>query len=240
MEQFALTYLKEVKELYEIYGKVKLAIIYAENFDPKQELYIAPINQLRSSLDHFFKAAAHPDDMEYELKEAKEHLDRAGYDAFEIFASNLGIIIVEKLNKYSTETLTTIFPDYYKIIKPKLIEIRANLGEIRKRKKTSVNGNNDSFNSYFSQIEVLLNFDKNVDYSIPALEEYHQKKLKEDIEIQKKAKKERQRDRFFNVVFVGIIAAIISGILVWAVTTHFQKSPTSSTTTNTTNSPVSR
>ena len=99
-------YLKKVTELFSLYEKVKLCIIYAENFDPKDELYVAPVNQLRSSLDHFLKAAVHPDDMTYELNEAREHMDRAGYDAFEILASNLGKTIIEKLNVYPTDVIT--------------------------------------------------------------------------------------------------------------------------------------
>ena len=40
-------------------------------------------------------------DMENELKEAKEHLNRAGYDTFEILASNLSLHISEKMKRYS-------------------------------------------------------------------------------------------------------------------------------------------
>jgi hypothetical protein len=206
-------FFNKIKELFDLYEKVKLAIIYAENFDPKQEFYLAPSNQLRSSLDHIFKAAAHPSDLEYELKEAKEHLDRAGYDAFEVLASNLGLSLVEKLNGYSTETLTNVFPDYYQIIKPKLIEIKAKLGEIRKRKKDSSLGSGDSFSSYFDQIEVLLGFNKTVDTMIPSLEEYHQKKLKEKL-----------KERFFNVVVVGILSAVIGGLIVFFISTYVQQS----------------
>ena len=206
-------FFNKIKELFVLYEKVKLAIIYAENFDPKREFYLAPSNQLRSSLDHIFKAAAHPNDLEYELKEAKEHLDRAGYDAFEVLASNLGLSLVEKLNGYSPDTLTNVFPDYYQNIRPTLIEIKAKLGEIRKKKKDISLGSGDSFSSYFDQIEVLLGFNKTVDTMIPSLEEYHQKKLKENF-----------KERFLNVVVVGVICAVISGLIVFFISTHVQQS----------------
>lgn len=195
---------EKIKGLYETYEKVKLTIIYAENFDPKQELYLAPINQLRSALDHLFKAIAFPDDIEYELKEVKEHLDRAGYDAFELFASNLGLTIIKKLGKYPTDVLSIVFPDYFQVIKPKLIEIRSKLAEIRKSKKSN---NIDSFSSYFSQIEVLLDFDKKVEYTIPAIEEFNQKKIKE-----------KRKERIFNAVVIGIISAVAGGIIVYFIT----------------------
>jgi hypothetical protein len=213
-------FFNKIKELFDLYEKVKLAIIYSENFDPKQELYIASINQLRSTLDHIFKAAAHSNDMEYELKEAREHLDRAGYDAFEVLASNLGISLFEKLNSYSTETLTTIFPDYYQSIKPNLLAIQAKLGEIRKRKKDSILGSENSFSSYFDQIELLLDFNKRVDCMIPSLEDYHQKKLSEEAEKQAIERKEKFKEKLFNVIVVGIVSAVLSGLIVFFITNH--------------------
>jgi hypothetical protein len=214
-------YLKKVTELFSLYEKVKLCIIYAENFDPKDELYVAPVNQLRSSLDHFLKAAVHPDDMTYELNEAREHMDRAGYDAFEILASNLGKTIIEKLNVYPTDVITTNFPDYYQVIKPKLIEIRANLADIRKRKKNSTTGSDESFSSYFDQVLLLLEFNKNVDFNIPSLEEYHQKKLKEEAIKKEEGRRIRKKERIFNFFIVGIASAVISAIIVYFATTYF-------------------
>jgi hypothetical protein len=214
-------YLKKVTELFSLYEKVKLCIIYAENFDPKDELYVAPVNQLRSSLDHFLKAAVHPDDMTYELNEAREHMDRAGYDAFEILASNLGKTIIEKLNVYPTDVITTNFPDYYQVIKPKLIEIRANLADIRKRKKNSTTGSDESFSSYFDQVLLLLEFNKNVDFNIPSLEEYQQKKLKEEAIKKEEGRRIRKKERIFNFFIVGIASAVISAIIVYFATTYF-------------------
>lgn len=199
-------FFNSVRELFDLYEKVKLTIIYSENFDPEQELYVAPINQLRSALDHIFKAVNHADDMEYELKEAKEHLERAGYDAFEIFASNLGIQIINKLKPYTTTDITNTFPEYYKEIKPKLTEIRANLGQIRKHKKEN-NGKIDSFEAYSDQINTLIEFDKKVNYAIPAIEEY---KLKR--------KKEKHKD-----IFKNIIIAIVSGLIVYFITKSMHK-----------------
>jgi hypothetical protein len=212
---------RRTNELFALYERVKLCIIYAENFDPKDELYIAPINQLRSALDHFFKASVHPDDMDYELKEAQEHLDRAGYDAFEILASNLGKSIVDKLAGYDTDVLTEAFPEYYQVIRPKLIEVRANLAEIRKKKKHSKNGVDDSFSSYFDQVLLLLDYNKTVESHIPSIEEYKKKK-----------KRERRKERLFNVVIVGILCAIIGGLAVYFAIKWFdnQKEPEKSKT----------
>lgn len=202
------------QELNALYEKVKTCIIYAENFDPKEELYVAPINQLRSSLDHIMKAAAHIDEMEYELNEAREHLDRAGYDAFEILASNLGKDIIEKLKPYPTHVITTVFPKYYESIKPKLIEIRANLAEIRKRKKSVSDdkGIDVPFGAYYQQVQLLIDFNKVIETHIPALDEYYTKwKNEEQIRITAE-KKARFKDRVFNFIIIGIVSGLIVAI----------------------------
>ena len=106
------------RKLYDVkvlYNKVKSAIILSENFDPNREFYVATSNQMRSTLDHIFKAMeGDTSDMEYELKEAKEHLDRAGYDTYEILASNLSLHISYKMKRYSASVISNIFPEYYK------------------------------------------------------------------------------------------------------------------------------
>ena len=111
----------KLEELFSLYDKVRQSVILLENFNEEQKMYIAPINQLRSALDHIFKAINICDDFEqceYELREAKEHLDRAGYDTMELLAANIGITIVEKLKRYDTKTITEVFPYYFTTIKP--------------------------------------------------------------------------------------------------------------------------
>ncbi|MCX6249379.1 MAG: hypothetical protein NTX61_01375 [Bacteroidetes bacterium] len=92
-----------VSGLYTDYVKVKEAIISAENLNPEKRVYIAPLNQLRSALDHILKAsvAETKESIEYELVEAKSHINRAGYDAFEITATNLFPLIRSTLYLYT-------------------------------------------------------------------------------------------------------------------------------------------
>ena len=128
----------KLKKLFPLYENVKKAIILAENFNENSEMYIAPINQLRSALDHIFKSvkiATESESCDYELKEAKEHMERAGYDALELLAGNLGTSVIKKLELYDTDTLTHVFPDYFTQIKPKITEIRQNVAERRMERK---------------------------------------------------------------------------------------------------------
>ncbi len=188
----------KLEELFPLYDKVRQAVILLENFNEEQKMYIAPINQLRSALDHIFKATNVCNDIvqcEYELKEAKEHLDRAGYDTLELLAANIGITIVEKLKRYNTKTITEVFPYYFTTIKPQLTDIKSIVASLRSNKK--INSGN-SFSAYFEQISVLINIDKKVDIMIPSLEEYEKKKKKEK----------------FRTWGISILSSIISGLLV--------------------------
>lgn len=188
----------KLEELFSLYDKVRQSVILLENFNEEQKMYIAPINQLRSALDHIFKAINFCDDFEqceYELREAKEHLDRAGYDTMELLAANIGITIVEKLKRYDTKTITEVFPYYFTTIKPQLTDIKGIVASLRCNKKID---SDKSFSTYFDQIYILINIDKKVDTMIPSLEEYEKKKKKERL----------------KTWIISILSSIISGLLV--------------------------
>ena len=188
----------KLEELFSLYDKVRQAVILLENFNEEQKMYIAPINQLRSALDHIFKAINFCDDFEqceYELREAKEHLDRAGYDTMELLAANIGITIVEKLKRYDTKTITEVFPYYFTTIKPQLTDIKGIVASLRSDKKID---SDKSFSAYFDHISILINIDKKVDTMIPSLVEYEKKKKKERL----------------KTWVISILSSIISGLLV--------------------------
>lgn len=188
----------KLEELFSLYDKVRQSVILLENFNEEQKMYIAPINQLRSALDHIFKAINICDDFEqceYELREAKEHLDRAGYDTMELLAANIGITIVEKLKRYDTKTITEVFPYYFTTIKPQLTDIKGIVASLRSNKEID---SDKSFSTYFDQIYILINIDKKVDTMIPSLEEYEKKKKKERL----------------KTWIISILSSVISGLLV--------------------------
>ncbi|MDE5999784.1 MAG: hypothetical protein K2H04_06930 [Bacteroidaceae bacterium] len=196
-----MSFYDSLRNLYDLYDKVRQAIILVENFDKDRNMYIAPINQLRSALDHIFKAvsfAENKERSEYELKEAKEHLDRAGYDALELLAAYLGIAIIKKVAQYDNNTLTTVFPAYFTVIKPKITDIKNRVAILRSEKKIN---SEISFSTYFDQITELIELDKNVDVMIPSLEDFKQRD-----------KKSRIKQSIIWIVST-ISTAIISGII---------------------------
>jgi len=194
---------KKLNKLFPLYEAVKSAIILAENFDEKREMPVAPMNQLRSALDHIFKAvSANQDrDCDYELKEAEEHMTRAGYDALELLAGNVGADIIVKLQPYDTETLTTVFPAYFRHIKPKITAIRLSIANRRMERKDDVD---KSFLAYFGEIKELISINADVDKIIPSLQEYNNKKEKEE-----------RNKRFWQYVIGPILALIIAGLFAY-------------------------
>jgi hypothetical protein len=191
----------KLNELCFLYEKVKLSIILLENFDEKREMYIAPMNQLRSTLDHIFKAvsiAPKTIDSDYELKEAREHLERAGYDALELLAGSLGTSIINKLRPYDTKTLTSVYPEYFTSIKPKITGIQQSVAERRMERKID---SDKSFLAYFAEIVELVDINKSVDRMIPSLQEYCDKNGKE-----------KRKDYFWKIV-IGLISVVTGYLL---------------------------
>ena len=194
---YKIDFYNSLKELYDLYDKVRRAVILVENFDRGRQMYIAPINQLRSALDHIFKAvncADNREHSEYELKEAKEHLDRAGYDALELLAGNLGTSIIEKVAQYDNKVLTSVFPVYFTEIRPKITDIKNIVANLRSEKKID---SEKSFSEYFDQITELIDFDKRVDVMIPSLEEFEQK--------ENKSRNKKWLFRILSGVIVGLL-----------------------------------
>lgn len=208
-DNYKIVYFDNLNEISSLYTKVRDAVILVENFDRNRDMYIAPLNQLRSALDHVFKAISCAKDDEprstYELKEAKEHLDRAGYDALELLAGSLGNGIIDKLSKYETATLSAVFPEYYQVIKPKLTTIKEIVAVIRSEKKGDAE---KSFLAYFDQITEMVEIDKEVDKMIPSLEKYdHKRKMEESKSNVKQT-------------IIAIVGALIGGVLVYVITSY--------------------
>lgn len=192
--------------LYSLYCQVRQAIILAENFNDDHKIPIAPINQLRNTLDHIFKSiifAGENEKMDYEINEARSHLERAGYDALETLAGMLGKNVIKNLSLYSTETITTIFPEYYQTIIPRLTGIKNSIGILRSERVHDVQG---SFSEYFDQFTELIEINKQVSMMIPSLEDYEAKTKKE-------RNLERKRSNFITAV-ISLISAAISGLAV--------------------------
>jgi len=169
-ESHEISFYRKLFGVKQLYDKVKYAVILSENFDPDREFYVATSNQMRSALDHIFKAMESDDmGLAYEIKEAEEHLIRAGYDTYEILASNLCLNISDKMKRYSASVISHVFPEYYKEIKPEIGNIKVEIGKLRTQKRRIIDL---TFDKYAQTVDDLIRFDQWIDVMIPAMEEY--------------------------------------------------------------------
>jgi hypothetical protein len=160
------------RDLYDEYILVKKATILLENLDLNHKIHIAPLNQLRSGLDHAFKASVVEEkQFLHEMIEMRSHVRRAGYDAFELLSSILSLTILGKIKWISNKALVTVFPEYYTNISPRLIKLQLKLAEIR----TDKNHFDNPFSQYLTEISELIDIYTKVISIIPALKEYDRK-----------------------------------------------------------------
>jgi hypothetical protein len=194
----------DLSGLIDLYEQTKLAVLFAESFSPKKAFPVASLNEIRSTLDHLIKASCHPEgkDRDYEMNEAREHLNRAGYDAYEIASSNLGLDIHDMLKPFTLDIVTSVFPEYYTEIKPELTRIKSTIAEIRKRKNDNSKVPSEFFKPYSIELNKLIEFKQRTESMIPSLMEV----------------KRRQKNRNFIKVLRYILIAMISTILAGIIT----------------------
>lgn len=165
--QLLLDKLNEIKELY---VEVKEAIILAENFDGDHDIYLSPLNELRNTLDHIMRCLIYPENLEDEFNEAKEHLYRAGYDAYEVLAINVGTAIIKSVDSYDAGIISAVFPNYYTEIKPALLDIKSELADTRAHKKLNPDTGTKSFTPYKDKISTLIFHLRSCNAQIPHLQ----------------------------------------------------------------------
>jgi hypothetical protein len=197
MEDLATIHFSKFNELKELYAQVKECILLAENFDPDHSVYLSPVNELRNALDHIMRSYDAGEKIDEEYQEAKEHLYRAGYDAYEVLSINVADKIVEIVEVYPTEIISLIFPYYYTEIKKNLISIKVELANVRARKKTHENGVDISnFTPYKERVTHLIEHLKVCEENIPSLQN---------------EKRTRKNRSYFNN-FWGIIIGLVVGV----------------------------
>jgi hypothetical protein len=201
-------HLDKLIEIQELYIEVKESIILSENFDSANDVYLSPLNELRNSYDHVMRSLIYQDNADSELDEAKEHLYRAGYDAYEVLAINVGQAIIKIIEKYDAGIISSIFPRYYTEVRPNLVDIKVQLGEARAHKKLNPATGTKSFTPYKDKISNLIRQLKTCEENIPALQS---EKIK------------RRKKRYWNTgagILTGVIVTIVG---LWLYDNYFKK-----------------
>jgi len=183
------------KENLELYKQVKRIIVTSENFDPKGEFYVAPVTEIRNTLDHFFRGLEFPERAEWELNEAKEHLYRAGYDTYEILTTNLGTVIANGIDEFEADSVRVIFPAYYDEIRPQLIQIQRELADVRAGKKIDPHTSNKSFDEYWETTNYLIDKCAELEKAKNQLIEYETNKRNKEEEERKNERLEKAAEK---------------------------------------------
>ena len=203
---------EQLRELTELYQVVKEIIIYCEEVDGNM-IGMPILNELRNSFDHLMRVNAlhfglkSTEEEDYKtdnMKKAYGHLYRAGYDALDWVCLTLRGRIVGEVQDFSLETINAVFPEYYKDIRPELVDIETKIGKIRQEKDVGEK-NLSNFASYVNIMKTLKGHYKLALKKKPGMIEYEQKKEKEK-------KKDRRREITTEII-IGIILALIAGAI---------------------------
>lgn len=212
---------KGIQPLFELYREVKAIIALAEGTDPQGKTYAGPMNEMRNVLDHVMRCIEYPGKTEHEFHEAKEHLYRAGYDAYEILAMYIGKGIEDDLKDYPRDVITVILPNYYKTYRPKLSDIKTALADIRASKRLDPDVHQKSFREYLPVIRELRTIANHISTMIPELQaETLRRKHEADVKRvadQKKIDDEaRDRKRARRISIAVPIVTCIAGAFLGA------------------------
>ena len=199
-----------INGLLPLYETVKDLVIKIETFDEKEEVYVAPMNEMRSTLDHIFRAIKYSNNQtkcDEALIGAKEHLERAAYDSYDLLAKILGKQVKTKTAPYDLDALNASLPEYFHEIKPKIHEIQMKIISLRKIRDLR---NETYLSTYDDMIIQLWNMNTLIDSRISSLVEYQEKK-----------KREKKKERFWQYLIgpvIGFAFATIIALLTWFLT----------------------
>lgn len=168
-----------LKELVELYPKVKELLIYAEEVGLK--VHLQPHLELGYAFDHLMRVLNNKYSKSIEgdeysiqnLRNAAAHVYRAGFDVIDFIILSLREQIVDEIQKVSPEAINEVFPEYYKEIRPRLEEITNKVVELRSSKELAYHF---TFDDYISVIKEMREFYESILSKMSYLIEYENKK----------------------------------------------------------------
>lgn len=194
-------FIEEFENLSKYYEFSKKAAVLSEYAGCKYPIAVAL--EYRDALDHIFRCFHKKENIEKSFLDAKNHIIRATYDAYEIIASHYLIELSKVLSGYSIDIVSKVLPTYYSEIRPELIQIQSELAEIRSVDKGQYD-HVKCFETYNLRIAKLIEYSKVIDKTIPLINEQ-----------QKNEKAKIKKNEFWSWarVFVASILGLIVGFL---------------------------
>jgi hypothetical protein len=210
----------EWKKIVHLYTYLKDMVIKAEELGGKRNTKIQPLLELRSAIDHFFRAKSAELDVtkkknkekyiNYQYDKMVGHFYRGFFDA----ADWLSIVIRNKveglLDHFSYDCIRDNIPNYYTDLLGEFNKISQKVSEIRQDKDIGEDRNNllNEVEEYKKIIDSLkINYDHIVDI-LPALARC------EDNLKQQQKKEERNRNIGWLVALLISIICVIIGTII--------------------------
>ena len=201
-------FIDKLNKLVELADEAKIAIALAEAYNTKGLSFLGPHNEVRNALFHVIEMIKVKDEMnkyDNEFGVACFHFKRARFDAYELLCIDCIKYVEDLLVDYNHEAINIAFPAYYTEIRKTAMEIRMKLAEIKSKKNLIKQSDEDLFEFFFEQANILIEYVKKINEHIPDI-----------IKIQKKKKKKKRKELLFNIGIAIVIAVVffILGIYV--------------------------
>ncbi len=198
------------QDIVELFNSIKYLYSICEETDPDLCTNLQPLNEFRAALDHMMRIVAIENLDGYEDKSADDearklisHLRRAFFDVCDMLSINYRNRIIDILEKYDSETIAAVIPNYYTEIKPDISDISETIASLRTDKRVK-SGDADVYDQYTEIVKKLKKYQDIVIRAESSL-----------VEIQAQNNKKKKRD--IVVSWVIPIAGIVIGGIIGAV-----------------------
>lgn len=210
-------YMLNIVKFYEV---TKELLIFGEQIDTENRTLVQTINELRNCLDHIMRVVSFKfgrrepsDGNEYiriNLDKAFGHVYRAAYDTLDWVSLNLKDCVIKELQSFELETIKAVMPEYFTDLKPKLEKIITNdIVRLRAEKDIAITSE-DNLVAYGQVTAELKKLVQAISSKKPSF-----------IEYQNRLRQSQRRKLILRIAedaVVGIVFAIIAGIVVWIFT----------------------
>jgi len=202
-----------IKKIAKLYNYNKNLMLYAEELT--DETFLPPINEIRDANDHIMRVFAtvfgfgEPDGesgheyIKSNLNAAFSHVYRATYEHLDYIKVYQYGAIQTNLANILPETLTAVFPEYYREIKPRLVDAIDKIPDYRNGKNIG-DPNLSQVEAYMDIIETTKADYKKIVDMLDSLNEYQVKQNRKD-----------WKERILYVL-LGVIIAVLGAVAIHA------------------------
>lgn len=202
----------ELRQVTELYGKVKELILFCEENHEEFKSNLHEVKELRDAFDHLMRIFAarlgvkdEKDDgyVKANMDKVFGHVYRAGYDTLDYATLILRDKINSEVSGFSPSAIQAAIPTYYSEIRPSVESITSDIIKLRNDKDVA-NKSPEVFNMYFQNVKNLQKMFDAILKAKPALIEYSNKR-----------KKEQLSDTLTKIIIgiaIGVVMALIGKI----------------------------